>query len=63
MELPDLEAEVPNFSLLGKKAFVTGSARGIGRAVALALANAGADVAISRPSTTRTTWGSRARSR
>ena len=37
MEL-ESEMEVPNFSLLGKKAFVTGSSRGIGRAVALALA-------------------------
>jgi NAD(P)-dependent dehydrogenase (short-subunit alcohol dehydrogenase family) len=43
----DSETEVPSFSLLGKKAFVTGSSRGIGRSIALALASAGADVAIS----------------
>jgi NAD(P)-dependent dehydrogenase (short-subunit alcohol dehydrogenase family) len=35
-----------NFSLKGKKAVVTGGARGIGGASALALAEAGADVAI-----------------
>jgi NAD(P)-dependent dehydrogenase (short-subunit alcohol dehydrogenase family) len=33
-------------ALAGKTAFVTGSARGIGRAIALALAAAGADVAV-----------------
>jgi NAD(P)-dependent dehydrogenase (short-subunit alcohol dehydrogenase family) len=36
----------PNFRLDGKIALVTGAARGLGRACALALADAGADVAL-----------------
>ena len=34
------------FSLEGRSAFVTGASRGIGRAIALAFADAGADVAV-----------------
>ncbi|MBO0777035.1 MAG: SDR family oxidoreductase [Actinobacteria bacterium] len=34
------------FDLTGKKAFVTGASRGIGRVIAVALAQAGADVAL-----------------
>jgi NAD(P)-dependent dehydrogenase (short-subunit alcohol dehydrogenase family) len=36
----------PRFDLTGQVAMITGSARGLGRAIALALANAGADVAV-----------------
>jgi NAD(P)-dependent dehydrogenase (short-subunit alcohol dehydrogenase family) len=36
----------PNFDLSGQVALVTGAARGLGRAISLALANAGADIAL-----------------
>ncbi|GAC1514967.1 MAG: 2-dehydro-3-deoxy-D-gluconate 5-dehydrogenase KduD [Chloroflexota bacterium] len=38
--------EFPSFDITGQIALVTGAARGLGRAIALALAHAGADVAL-----------------
>lgn len=37
---------LPSFNLEGKKAFVTGAGRGIGRAIAVGLAEAGCDVGL-----------------
>ena len=39
-------SEFPKFDLNGQTALVTGAARGLGRAIALALAHAGADVSL-----------------
>jgi len=39
-------SDYPSFRLDGKTALVTGAARGLGRAISLALADAGADVAL-----------------
>jgi NAD(P)-dependent dehydrogenase (short-subunit alcohol dehydrogenase family) len=44
--MTNVNSQLPNFSLNGKVALVTGAARGLGRSIALALAAAGADVAL-----------------
>ncbi len=41
-----MELFLPSFQLEGKKAIVTGAGRGIGRALAIGLSEAGADVAL-----------------
>lgn len=47
-------SEFPSFDLGGQVALVTGAARGLGRAISLALANAGADVALGFRDVSRT---------
>ena len=44
--MPDSDVRFPSFDLSGRVALVTGAARGLGEAIALALAHAGADVVL-----------------
>lgn len=43
---PEVMNEFPRFDLTGDVAMITGAARGLGRAISLALAHAGADIAL-----------------
>jgi NAD(P)-dependent dehydrogenase (short-subunit alcohol dehydrogenase family) len=44
--MTNANSQIPNFSLAGQTALVTGAARGLGRSIVVALAAAGADVAL-----------------
>src|SRR5262252_9098465 len=46
VEMLSMANDFPRFDLNGDVALVTGAARGLGRAIALALAHAGADIAL-----------------
>jgi 2-deoxy-D-gluconate 3-dehydrogenase len=48
---PNAKRSLNAYDLSGKKALVVGAARGVGRAIALALAEAGADLALSTTTT------------
>ena len=43
---------IPEFDINGQKAFLVGAGRGIGKGIALAFADAGADVAVTGLTTT-----------
>ena len=55
-------AEIPEFSLSGMTAVVTGGGRSIGRGTAVALAQAGANVVVGGPGTAAPSTQSRRKS-